>query len=131
MVGKVRTAVGGSLHGRTIAVWGLAFKANTDDVRDSPAVAIVERLLEEGATVRAYDPQAHVSLPGLTQVGSALEACEGSDSLVVLTEWPEFIGADLEGVAARLRGKHVVDTRNVLDHRSAERAGLVVQGVGR
>jgi UDPglucose 6-dehydrogenase len=131
MVTKIRLAAGGSLHGRTIAVWGLAFKANTDDVRDSPAVAIVERLLEEGATVRAYDPQAHVSLPGLTQVGSALEACDAADSLVVLTEWPEFVGADLVGVAARLRGKQVVDTRNVLDQRSAERAGLVVQGVGR
>jgi UDPglucose 6-dehydrogenase len=131
MVEKVRLAVGGTLQGRTIAVWGLAFKANTDDVRDSPAVAIVERLLQEGASVRAYDPQARVALPGLTQVGSALEACDGADSLVVLTEWPEFIGADVEGVASRLRGTHVVDTRNVLDPRSAERAGLILHGVGR
>jgi UDPglucose 6-dehydrogenase len=131
MVTKIRAAAGGSLHGRTVAVWGLAFKANTDDVRDSPAVAIVERILEEGATVRAYDPQARVALEGLTQVGSALDACDGADSLVVLTEWPEFVGADLAGVAARLLGKNVVDTRNVLDQRAAEKAGLHVQGVGR
>jgi UDPglucose 6-dehydrogenase len=131
MVTKIRAAAGGALHGRTIAVWGLAFKANTDDVRDSPAVAIVERILQEGATVRAYDPQAHVELPGLSQVGAALDACDGADTLVVLTEWPEFVGADLVGVASRLRGKNIVDTRNVLDPRAAEKAGLHVAGVGR
>jgi UDPglucose 6-dehydrogenase len=131
MVAKVRNAVGGSLAGRTVAVWGLAFKANTDDVRDSPAVAIVTRLLDEGATVRAYDPQARVTLPGLTQLPTALDACDGADSLVVLTEWPEFLGADLAGVAARLNGATVIDTRNVLDQRSAEKIGLRVEGVGR
>jgi UDPglucose 6-dehydrogenase len=131
MVDKIRVAAGGTLQGRTVAAWGLAFKANTDDVRDSPAVAIVDRLLREGAAVRAYDPQARVGVPGLVQVGSALEACEGADTLVVLTEWPEFLGADLVGVAQRLSGKNVVDTRNVLDRRAAERAGLHLQGVGR
>jgi UDPglucose 6-dehydrogenase len=131
MVAKVRNAVGGSLAGRTVGVWGLAFKANTDDVRDSPAVAIVQRLLAEGASVRAYDPQAHVELPGLVQVPTALDACDGADSLVVLTEWSEFLGADLAGVAARLNGSTVVDTRNVLDQRSGEQVGLRIEGVGR
>jgi len=131
MIDKVRTAVGGELAGRTVAAWGLAFKANTDDVRDSPAVAIVRSLIAEGASVRAYDPQAKLHIEGMEQVPSALGACDGSDALVVLTEWPEFIGADLTGVAARLRGKEVVDTRNVLDHRAATRAGLRIVGVGR
>ncbi len=131
MVAKVQRAVGGDLAGRTVAVWGLAFKANTDDVRDSPAVAIVARLVEAGASVRAYDPQAKVSMPGLTQVPAALEACDGADALVVLTEWSEFLGADLVGVAARLRGDGVVDTRNVLDQAAAAKAGLRLEGVGR
>ena len=131
MIEKVRVAVGGELGGRTVAAWGLAFKANTDDVRDSPAVAIVRSLVAEGASVRAYDPQAKVRIDGMEQVASALTACEGADALVVLTEWPEFIGADLVGVAARLVGKEVVDTRNVLDHRAAARAGLRIVGVGR
>ena len=131
MVAKVQRAVGGDLAGRTVAVWGLAFKANTDDVRDSPAVAIVARLVEAGASVRAYDPQAKVSMPGLTHLPSALEACDGADALVVLTEWSEFLGADLVGVAARLRGDGVVDTRNVLDQAAAAKAGLRLEGVGR
>ena len=131
MIDKVRAAVGGELAGRTVAAWGLSFKANTDDVRDSPAVAIVRSLIAEGASVRAYDPQAKLRIEGMEQVPSALGACDGSDALVVLTEWPEFIGADLTGVAARLRGKEVVDTRNVLDHRAATRAGLRIVGVGR
>ena len=131
MIDKVRRAVGGDLAGRTVAVWGLAFKANTDDVRDSPAVAIVSALVRQGAAVRAYDPQASVSMPGLTQVASALEACDGADTLVVLTEWPEFLGADLAGVAARVLRKTVVDTRNVLDPASAAKAGLHLEGVGR
>jgi len=131
MIAKVRAAVGGELAGCTVAAWGLAFKANTDDVRDSPAVSIIDALLAEGATVRAYDPQARVTRPGMAQVGSALEACEGADALVVLTEWPEFLGADLEGVATRLARAEVVDTRNVLDVAAAGRAGLHLVGVGR
>lgn len=131
MVAKVREALGGSLEGATIAAWGLAFKADTDDVRDSPAVAIVDALLAAGATVQAYDPQATVTRDGLVQAPSALAACDGADALVVLTEWSEFLGADLEGVAARLRRGVVVDTRNVLDQRAAAGAGLRLMGVGR
>ncbi|HAP76753.1 MAG TPA: UDP-glucose 6-dehydrogenase [Acidimicrobiaceae bacterium] len=131
MLAKVRDALGGELAGATIAAWGLAFKANTDDVRDSPAVSIVESLVAAGACVRAYDPQATVALPGVEQVPSALDACDGADVLVVLTEWPEFIGADLGGVAARLRRRAVVDTRNVLDPGEAGRVGLRLIGVGR
>ena len=131
MVAKVRQALGGSLRGATVAAWGLAFKADTDDVRDSPAVAIIDVLLAEGATVRAYDPQAVIARQGLVQVGSALAACEGADALVVLTEWSEFLGADLDGVATRLRTPVVVDTRNVLDPPAAAAAGLTLLGVGR
>ena len=131
MVDKVVDAAGGSLAGVTVAAWGLAFKANTDDVRDSPAVSIISELVGLGATVRCYDPKAAAALTGVQLVDSALAACDGADLLVVLTEWPEFVAADLVAVAERLRLKQVVDTRNVLDRDSARAAGLRLRGVGR
>jgi UDPglucose 6-dehydrogenase len=131
MVDKVVDAAGGSLAGVTVAAWGLAFKANTDDVRDSPAVSIISELVGLGATVRCYDPKAAAVLTGVQLVDSALAACDGADLLVVLTEWPEFVAADLVAVAERLRLKQVVDTRNVLDRDSARAAGLRLRGVGR
>jgi UDPglucose 6-dehydrogenase len=114
-----------------VAAWGLAFKANTDDVRDSPAVSIIGELVGLGASVRCYDPKASAVLPGVELVDSALAACDGADLLVVLTEWPEFVAADLVAVAERLRLKQVVDTRNVLDRDAARSAGLHLRGVGR
>ncbi len=131
MVDKVMAAAGGSLTGVKVAAWGLAFKANTDDVRDSPAVSILGELVGLGATVRCYDPKATADLPGVALVDSALAACDGADLLVVLTEWPEFVASDLAAVAERLRLKEVVDTRNVLDRDSARSAGLHLRGVGR
>jgi UDPglucose 6-dehydrogenase len=131
MVDKVVAAAGGSLTDVTVAAWGLAFKANTDDVRDSPAVSILGELVGLGATVRCYDPKATADLKGVELVDSALAACDGADLLVVLTEWPEFVASDLVAVAERLRLKEVVDTRNVLDRDSARDAGLHLIGVGR
>src|SRR5664279_2853979 len=93
MVEKVRSLVGGTLAGTSVALWGLTFKANTDDLRDSPALVIARRLLEEGATVRAYDPvageRAAALLPGLEVAPDPYEACAGADVLAVLTEWDE------------------------------------------
>ncbi|MFM7270812.1 MAG: UDP-glucose dehydrogenase family protein [Actinomycetes bacterium] len=134
MVAKARRLAGGSLAGVTVAAWGLTFKANTDDLRDSPAVHIVRRLLEEGATVRAYDPAARddgLDLPGLTRTADALGAAAGADLLVVLTEWDEFRWLDFEAVGAALGARVVLDTRNVLDPVALRRRGWIYEGVGR
>ncbi len=130
LVDKIELAAGGSLSGRVVAVWGLAFKAGTDDVRESPAVAVVRSLLARGATVQAFDPQATVALEGLVQVPSALEAVHDADVLVLLTEWPEFAHVPLEHVGHELRGATVVDARNLLDRKAAAAVGLHVVGIG-
>ena len=130
MVAKVQRAVGGNLQGAVVAAWGLTFKANTDDLRESPAIAIIGELQQKGAVVRAYDPQvkAHASI----DVGSDPYAvCEGADALIVLTEWDEFRWLDLDEVKARLAKANIVDTRNLLDRSAAIRLGFTYQGVGR
>lgn len=105
------------LEGKTIGVWGLAFKPNTDDVRNSPAIAIVRRLYEEGARIRAYDPQAMKNaereLQGVYYCHSALEAAAGSDALLLLTEWREFLDMDLERVQTLMAQPLILDGRNV------------------
>jgi UDPglucose 6-dehydrogenase len=106
---------GGSLKGKTIAVWGLSFKAGTDDTRDSPALAIIEVLIGKGATVRAYDPIASApTLEGLVQSHSAIEAAQGADALAVLTEWSEFTSEDPDLVAAAMKNAAVFDGRRIL-----------------
>lgn len=130
LVDKIERAAGGSLQGHCVAVWGLAFKAGTDDVRESPAVAVVCSLLARGARVQAFDPQAKVALAGVTQVDSALAATEAADVLVVLTEWPEFTEVPLAHVAEALSGTTIVDARNLLSRPAAAAAGLHVVGIG-
>jgi UDPglucose 6-dehydrogenase len=127
----VENAVG-SVDGLTIGVWGLAFKAGTDDVRDSLAVRIVELLAERGATVVAYDPAVHVTtLPkDCRLVQTALEAAN-CDVLLVLTEWPEFRSIPPQQYAALVRRKVVIDGRNVLDADRVVCSGLTYRGVGR
>jgi UDPglucose 6-dehydrogenase len=144
MLGKVAHAVGrvvapGSLDGIVVGAWGLTFKAGTDDMRESPALAIIEGLREMGATVQAYDPTTtgeldpiqELRLAGLRPTGTALDAAHGADVLVVLTEWPEFVGVDLAKVAHQLRGDVVVDTRNLLEPDVVKSVGLRYAGVGR
>jgi UDPglucose 6-dehydrogenase len=134
MVAKARRLAGGRLDGVTIGAWGLTFKANTDDVRDSPAVFIVGRLIEEGATVRAYDPAARAdgsAVPGLVRSDSALDAVRGADLLVVLTEWDEFRWLDFDAVGDALAARVVLDTRNLLDAVALRRRGWIYEGVGR
>jgi UDPglucose 6-dehydrogenase len=122
----------GSLEGLTIGVWGLAFKAGTDDVRDSLALRIIEMLGERGATVVAYDPAVHVTtLPNGSRLAtSALEAAN-ADVLLVLTEWPEFHAIPPHAYAGLIRRRVVVDGRNVLDAARVAAAGLTYRGVGR
>ena len=133
IVDKLRRATG-SLPGARVAVWGLAFKAGTDDLRESPAMAIVERLLREGAHVTAYDPGAgeHAAgtLPGLHVVADAYEACEGADVLTVLTEWDEFRTADFMWVRQVMARPAVVDGRNLLEPETMEALGFAYEGVG-
>ena len=130
---KVVEVCGGSVAGKTIASWGLTFKANTDDLRDSPAIAILHTLKEMGATIRAYDPAARgvEMLPWVQRCDSALEACDGADALAVLTEWPEFASVTPTDVASRLKSTVVVDGRNVLNPQQWKSSGFQYRGVGR
>lgn len=142
MVAKVCSAVGRSddLAGVTVGALGLTFKAGTDDLRESPALAIIAELRRLGATVRAYDPTTvgeltphqAVVLDGIELVADALDVADGADVLTVFTEWPEFAKIDLARLASRLpRPVTVVDTRNLLDPALVREAGLSYNGVGR
>ena len=127
----VENAVG-PVDGLTVGVWGLAFKAGTDDVRDSLAIRIVELLAERGATIVAYDPAVHVTtLPkGCRLVPTAMEAA-ACDVLLVLTEWPEFRAIPPQRYASLIERRVVIDGRNVLDASRVVAAGLTYRGVGR
>lgn len=131
---KITQAAGGDLRGARVGVWGLTFKANTDDRRDSPAVEIVRRLVEAGAEVRAYDPTVDGELPevpGCTVTEDPYAACEGASVVAVLTEWDEFKWVDLDKVADVVAARHVVDARNLLDRGALLRRGFSHQGIGR
>ncbi len=132
---KIVNALEGNLAGATVAVWGLTFKANTDDLRDSPAMEIVGALAARGARVRAYDPvageEASQRLRDVSVVADAYEACEGADVLAVLTEWDEFRWADFTRVAEAMRGDQIVDGRNLLDASRMRQIGFGYRGVGR
>jgi UDPglucose 6-dehydrogenase len=131
VVAKIERAAGGSVAGRTVAVWGLTFKARTDDVRDSPAVEVIRRLLERGATVRAYDPRASGEVAGIERLPDPYAACEGAVVLAVLTEWDEFRWLDLGKVRSAMERASVVDARNLLDPAALVRAGFSYEGMGR
>ena len=123
---RVAHALGGSLSGKTIAVLGLTFKANTDDTRESPAIAVIEHLVRSGGKVVAYDPMvSNYELEGLSLADSAVAAASGSDALVVLTEWPEFRTVDSAEILKAMTGNVVVDTRNVFDQKAWQSAGAV------
>jgi len=134
IVDKVEALIGGPVKGRTIAAWGLTFKANTDDLRDSPALKILDRLTARGAVVHAYDPGVAADrsvMDGVTVVDDAYKAAEGADALVVLTEWGEFRRADLDRLADAMASPNVVDARNMLDLDALRRRGFTVSSIGR
>ncbi|MGH6734860.1 MAG: UDP-glucose dehydrogenase family protein [Methyloceanibacter sp.] len=135
MAGRIERAAGGSLAGKTVAVLGLAFKPDTDDVRDAPSLILIPMLQERGAVVRAYDPHARENaepiLAGTVWCGSALEAAEGADVTVVVTEWNEFRALDLKRLKARMRGDVLVDLRNVYLPEQARAAGFTYASIGR
>jgi UDPglucose 6-dehydrogenase len=135
-VGKLERELGG-LAGRTIAVLGLAFKPNTDDVRDAPALAIIRRLLERGARVRAHDPIANdiargvLGTDGIAFFDDMYATLGGADAVVLATEWNEFRALDFARCAAAMRGNVLIDGRNVFDPDQVRAAGLRYLGVGR
>jgi UDPglucose 6-dehydrogenase len=136
VIEKVQRAHGGSLNQARIALWGLAFKAGTDDLRESPAVDVARRLLDAGASVRAFDPAVPASaattrLPGLEVAVDAYGACADADVLVVMTEWEELRCVDLRRVAELMATPSIVDARNLLDSGCAQALGFAYEGVGR
>ncbi|HYF45102.1 MAG TPA: UDP-glucose/GDP-mannose dehydrogenase family protein [Acidimicrobiales bacterium] len=135
MSGKVRSIVGGELDGKRVALWGLTFKARTDDRRESPALHVARRLLDEGATVVAHDPTVDAGrideLPDVTTTADPYAACEGADVLVVMTEWDEFRWLDFDKVASVMAAPRVVDTRNLLERAALVRRGFQYEGLGR
>ena len=124
-----------SPDGKSIAVLGLTFKPNTDDMREAPSVAIVPALQEAGATVRAYDPEgmeeAKQMLDGVVWCEGAYEAMEGADALVILTEWNEFRALDLTRLKETMRGNKIADLRNIYDPEDMTAAGFEYISIGR
>jgi len=135
MAEKIISAVGGSVTGKTLAVLGLTFKPNTDDMREAPSVAILPRLIAAGATIRAFDPagaaEAKKLLPELVYCPDAYAAIAGAEALVLLTEWNEFRALDLARVARLLKRPLVVDLRNIYRPAEMEAAGLSYFSIGR
>jgi UDPglucose 6-dehydrogenase len=134
IVEKIRIAAGGSLEGKVIAAWGLTFKALTDDLRDSPAIEIVSRLVAAGAEVTVFDPTVVVAPKGLEKLkvmSSPIAACNGADVIAVLTEWDDFRQISPNDVAGIVSAKKIVDARNLLDRSEWLRAGFEYQGIGR
>ena len=135
MARKVIAAAGGSVRGVTVAVLGLTFKPDTDDMRDAPSLSIIQALLDAGATIRAYDPEgiaaARAVLPTITYTNSAYEAAEGAAVTVIITEWNAFRALDLARLKSVMAEPVLVDLRNVYKLADAQRAGLTYTGIGR
>ncbi|MDQ6605581.1 MAG: UDP-glucose/GDP-mannose dehydrogenase family protein [Actinomycetota bacterium] len=134
VIGKLHKHLG-SLVGKTVALLGLAFKANTDDMREASSLVLSARLQADGARVRAYDPVADAEasklMIGVDFADSALEAVQNADAVIIVTEWPEFGELDWAAVAQRAAGTLVIDGRNCVDPDAVRAAGLVYEGVGR
>lgn len=135
MVRKIRKALGGDEGGKTIAVLGLSFKPETDDIRDAPSITILSTLIEHGATIRAHDPQAMEEagkvLPTVTYCSNPYEACRGADAVVLMTEWNEYRALDLERVKSFLKEPVFIDLRNVYKIPVMKEAGFRYYSVGR
>jgi UDPglucose 6-dehydrogenase len=131
IVDKVRKAVGGTLTGKNIAVLGLTFKAHTNDLRDSPALRIVEHLQSQGATINAYDPTVTNPLAQVNICKTPIETCDMTDAILIATEWPEFVSLNPSEIGKVVRSKNMIDARNILDADLWRAAGFTYQGVGR
>jgi UDPglucose 6-dehydrogenase len=128
----------GDLAGRTVAVWGIAFKSGTDDMRDAPSHILIQDLVDAGAKVQAFDPAAgdaarrhYAAEKDVTVVGTASEATRGADALVIAADWPEFRSAPVRELANALSERVVVDGRNLFDPAAMAAAGITYSGIGR
>ncbi|MDA8311242.1 MAG: UDP-glucose/GDP-mannose dehydrogenase family protein [Actinomycetota bacterium] len=130
VVRKAARLAGGSLSGVRVALWGVTFKARTDDLRSSPALEVAWRLREAGATVTAYDPTLCSPLDGIGVAGDAYAACEGASVIVLATEWEEFRSLDFDKVGNAMARRAIVDSRNLLDAAALRRAGFEYEGIG-
>lgn len=135
---RIKRYFNGDLAGKTIALWGLAFKPNTDDMREAPSRTLMESLWKEGAKVRAYDPVArdearriYGDRPELILASSAMDALKGADALAIVTEWQEFRSPDFELIKRELRNPVIFDGRNIYDPNFVKRFGLSYYGIGR
>ncbi len=135
MIEKIESALDGGADGKTIAILGLSFKPETDDLREAPAISIIRGLLERGASIRAYDPAAMAEagreIPEMTLCKDLYEALEGADVMVIVTEWNEFRMIDLERARALMVEPRMVDLRNIYDRERLSEAGFQYWGVGR
>jgi len=135
IVAKIRDTLPTGVAGARIALWGLTFKANTDDLRDSPALGVASDLVADGAEVRGYDPvageRARDWLAGLDVAADAYDACAGADVVVVLTEWDEFRWLDFDRVGESMASRRIVDARNLLDPAAMRKRGFTYEGLGR
>lgn len=138
LVDKIVARYGEDLAGRTFALWGLAFKPNTDDMREAPSLTLIDALLARGATVAAYDPVARdeaarvlAGRPGIRFADSMQSALDGADALAIVTEWKEFRSPDFADLKARLRTPAIFDGRNMYDPASVREAGLEYHAIGR
>jgi UDPglucose 6-dehydrogenase len=138
LVDKVVRRFGEDLHGRQFAMWGLAFKPDTDDMREAPSVVIIRELLRRGATIKAYDPVAMVEARrvlagtgGITFVDGQSQALAGSDALLIVTEWRQFKSPDFEQIRNALKQPVVIDGRNLYDPALMRSHGLDYEGIGR
>jgi UDPglucose 6-dehydrogenase len=139
VVDRVMRLAGADLDGVVVGAWGLTFKAGTDDLRDSPALAVIQRLVDRGARVRAYDPTVtsrpshldHMSPDSFDICRDAYGACEGASVIVVLTEWDEFRWLDFRKVAEMMARPAIVDARNLLDPATLRQRGFAYEGMGR
>jgi len=135
---KIRKHFNGNLRGKTIALWGLAFKANTDDMREAPSVALIDDLVREGASVRAYDPAAReearklfLNKKNIVIVDTAPDALEGADALAIVTEWQEFRSPDFAALKAKLKSPAIFDGRNLYDPPALKAQGIAYYPIGR
>ena len=135
---KIRTRFGDQLRGKTIALWGLAFKANTDDMREAPSLALIDDLVHAGATIRAYDPAAaheakrlFADSRNVTIVGGAMEAVQGADALAIVTEWQEFRSPDFAAIKKALKTPAIFDGRNLYDPAVVAANGIEYYSIGR
>jgi UDPglucose 6-dehydrogenase len=136
LAAKLNRFFDGDLNGKTIAVWGLAFKPNTDDIREAPAIEVIRELREAGANVRAYDPEAMENMKGIFTEGVVLasnmyDALDDADALAIITEWNVFRMPDYDEMSRRMKARVIFDGRNVYDKDEMHELGFTYESIGR